>query len=100
MVETKELTCIVCPLGCHITVTLDKGKVVNIKGYSCPYSAKSSIIIGNSFLILMPLRYHSSIGTPGYTEKYSNLELEVHHDAPPKKFLIKLNILKNYKLNI
>jgi len=36
MMETKELTCIVCPLGCHITVTLDKGKVVNIKGYSCP----------------------------------------------------------------
>ena len=34
--EVKELTCIVCPLGCHITVTLDKGKVVNVKGYSCP----------------------------------------------------------------
>ena len=34
--EVKELTCIVCPLGCHITVTLNKGKVVNVKGYSCP----------------------------------------------------------------
>lgn len=34
--EKRELTCIVCPLGCHITVTLDKGKVIEVKGYSCP----------------------------------------------------------------
>ena len=34
--EKRELTCIVCPLGCHITVTLDKGKVIDVRGYSCP----------------------------------------------------------------
>ena len=31
----KTLTCIECPIGCEIEVTLDKGKVVEVKGNSC-----------------------------------------------------------------
>lgn len=34
--ETRELTCVVCPAGCRITVTLDEGKVVDVKGNTCP----------------------------------------------------------------
>jgi CxxC motif-containing protein len=33
--ETKKLVCVNCPKGCNITVTLDNGKVVDIKGYTC-----------------------------------------------------------------
>ena len=32
----KNLTCIECPIGCEITVTMEDGKVVSVKGNSCP----------------------------------------------------------------
>lgn len=33
----KELTCVVCPAGCNIVITLDDGaKIVDITGNSCP----------------------------------------------------------------
>lgn len=34
--EKRELTCIVCPLGCRITVELDGKKVINVTGNTCP----------------------------------------------------------------
>lgn len=34
---TKELTCVVCPAGCRITVTLDENnQVVDVTGQTCP----------------------------------------------------------------
>ena len=33
--ETRNLTCIGCPLGCAITVTMDGGNVVSITGNTC-----------------------------------------------------------------
>ena len=36
----RKLTCIVCPLGCEITVTLDENKsFVSATGYTCPRGA-------------------------------------------------------------
>lgn len=32
--ETKELTCIGCPLGCPLTVTMD-GDTITVKGNTC-----------------------------------------------------------------
>ena len=32
----KKLTCIECPVGCEVTVTLAGDKVVDVKGNSCP----------------------------------------------------------------
>ena len=41
MSETvKELTCIVCPMGCTLRVTMDGGKFVSVTGNSCPRGAK------------------------------------------------------------
>ena len=34
--ETRELTCVVCPAGCKITVTLENGKVTDVTGQTCP----------------------------------------------------------------
>lgn len=34
--EKRELTCIGCPLGCGITVTLEKGIVKTVAGNTCP----------------------------------------------------------------
>ena len=32
----KNLTCIECPVGCEMEITMDGDKVVEIKGNSCP----------------------------------------------------------------
>ena len=32
----RELTCIVCPIGCSLTVELEHGQVVNVTGNTCP----------------------------------------------------------------
>ena len=32
----KELTCIVCPIGCSLTVELSDGKVLSVSGNTCP----------------------------------------------------------------
>ncbi len=32
----KELTCIECPIGCNVSVTVENGKILKIEGNSCP----------------------------------------------------------------
>ena len=34
--ETRELICINCPLGCGLTVTLEQKKVIKVEGNTCP----------------------------------------------------------------
>ena len=34
--ETKIITCIECPIGCSISVSLDGDKILNIEGNTCP----------------------------------------------------------------
>ena len=34
--EKKELTCIGCPVGCTVTVTMQDGTVTDITGNTCP----------------------------------------------------------------
>lgn len=34
--ETRELICIGCPMGCPLTVTLEGGAVAEVKGNTCP----------------------------------------------------------------
>ncbi|MGI6263835.1 MAG: DUF1667 domain-containing protein [Succiniclasticum sp.] len=38
--ETKVMNCIMCPMGCEMTVTMDHGKFVSVKGNTCPRGAK------------------------------------------------------------
>lgn len=32
----RELTCIVCPIGCQLSVELEEGKVLAVTGNTCP----------------------------------------------------------------
>ena len=34
--ETRELICIGCPLGCPLTVTVENGEVTSVAGNTCP----------------------------------------------------------------
>ena len=38
--ETKIMNCIMCPMGCEMTVTIESGKFVSVTGNSCPRGAK------------------------------------------------------------
>ena len=38
--ETKTMNCIMCPMGCELTVTLENGKLVSVTGNSCPRGAR------------------------------------------------------------
>ena len=38
--EKRDLTCIGCPLGCQITVTMENGEVTDVKGNTCPRGDK------------------------------------------------------------
>lgn len=40
MAETKVLNCIVCPMGCEMTATIEGGNVTNVTGNTCPRGAK------------------------------------------------------------
>ena len=32
----RELTCIVCPMGCPLTVDFENGKILSVTGNTCP----------------------------------------------------------------
>ena len=38
--ETKVMNCIMCPMGCEMTVTLENGKFADVTGNSCPRGAR------------------------------------------------------------
>ena len=40
MAETRVMNCIMCPMGCEMTVTVENGKVIDVKGNTCPRGAK------------------------------------------------------------
>lgn len=44
MAETvKEMTCIVCPMGCPLKVMMDGNEVVSVTGNTCPRGQKYAI---------------------------------------------------------
>lgn len=38
--ETRELTCICCPLGCSLTATMEAGGEISVTGNTCPRGAE------------------------------------------------------------
>ncbi|MGN0055774.1 MAG: DUF1667 domain-containing protein [Atopobiaceae bacterium] len=37
--QTRELTCINCPMGCQVSVTMEDGVITSITGNTCPRGA-------------------------------------------------------------
>ena len=40
---TRDMTCIVCPLGCQLHVELDGDKIVSVSGNTCPRGKQYAI---------------------------------------------------------
>ncbi len=38
--ETLHFTCVQCPMGCPLTVTMENGEVTEVTGNTCPRGAK------------------------------------------------------------
>ena len=67
--EKRVMNCIMCPMGCELTVTLEGGKFVSVTGNTCPRGAKyaedevtapkrmltSTVRIKGGFLPLLPV---------------------------------------------
>ena len=34
--EIRDITCVQCPMGCQLKVTIDDGEVVSVEGNTCP----------------------------------------------------------------
>lgn len=43
MATVRELTCIVCPKGCPMKVTLEDKEILNIEGFTCPRGKQYAI---------------------------------------------------------
>ena len=77
--ETRELTCINCPLGCLLTVEMDGDEIKNISGYTCPrgknYAEKE---------VVNPMRIvTSTVKVEG--GKRERVSCKTEHDIPKSK---------------
>ncbi|MGB4338693.1 MAG: DUF1667 domain-containing protein [Bacillota bacterium] len=68
--ETRELTCIVCPVGCRLRAVLEDGQVVSVEGNTCKRGAQyaldelcapkrtvtTTVRVVGGFLPLVPVR--------------------------------------------
>lgn len=88
--ETKNLTCINCPLGCQITVKLDGGNVVEVSGNTCKkgedYAVKE---VTNPTRIIT-----SSVIVEGGTGLNSQVSVKTQTDIPKGKISDVMNALK------
>lgn len=41
--ETKNIICTCCPMGCHMTVTIEDGKVLSVEGNTCKRGSKYAV---------------------------------------------------------
>ena len=89
----KELTCINCPLGCALTVTLENGEVTEVKGNTCPrgeaYAKKE---------VTDPTRIvTSTVMVKGGNKEMVNVKTE--HDIPKGKIFDCVNALRGLSID-
>lgn len=92
--KEKDLTCIGCPMGCNITVTLDDSNdkdIKEIKGYTCPIGEKYA-----TNEILAPERsITTSIYVDGPVKKMCSVK--TNGNIPKEKIFDSVKALKNLK---
>lgn len=90
--NTIELTCIGCPLGCPLTVTMEAKEVIEVKGNTCP---KGAIYAKKE--VTNPTRIvTSTVCVKGGTCPMVNVKTE--SDIPKDKIFACTDALKNVVL--
>ena len=67
----KNLTCIECPIGCEIEVEIEDGKVVSVKGNTCPRGkmyAENEVICPKR-VVTSTVRAENGVMVPVKTDK-------------------------------
>ncbi len=73
--KTHTFTCIKCPLSCRIELAEEEGKILDIKGHTCPQGVKyatdeftnpvrtltTTVCIDNGILPVLPVRSENPI---------------------------------------
>ena len=89
----RELTCINCPLGCSLTVTLEGNEVVSVTGNTCPrgeaYARKE---VTNPTRIVT-----STVKVSGGVKEMINVKTE--HDIPKGKIFDCVDALRGLCIN-
>jgi len=90
--ETRELTCISCPIGCPLVVTMDAGQVVSVTGNSC---RRGEIYAGKE--VTNPTRIvTSTVRVEGGTA--AMVSVKTREDIPKEKIFDCIRTLKGVVL--
>ncbi|MBR6976844.1 MAG: DUF1667 domain-containing protein, partial [Lachnospiraceae bacterium] len=88
--EERLLTCINCPMGCQITVTMEDGQVLSVEGNTCPR--------GDSYArkeVTNPTRIvTSSVYVNGAESGAKTVSVKTQNDIPKGKIFEVLEELK------
>lgn len=97
MPEVKEFVCVNCPKGCRVSVTLNNGKVLDVKGYSCKKGKKygeeeaicpmrvitSTVKVNNGTLRVLPVMSSDAIPLEKMDEAMDEIR-QIQVEAPIK----------------
>ena len=90
--EIRELTCIRCPIGCHICVEMENGEVKNITGNSCPRGEEYA-----AAEVTNPVRTVTSlVKIKGGVRPV--VSVKTQSDVPKEKMMDVVEALKNVEL--
>ena len=91
--EQRELTCIGCPLGCAITVTMDGSTVTAVTGNTCPrgdaYARKE--VTNPTRIVTSTVRVNGGI--------YPMANVKTASDIPKGRIFDCVNALKDVTVN-
>lgn len=92
MTETKELTCIGCPMGCCIKIELNQGEIVSVTGNTCKrgdvYARKE---VANPTRIVT-----STVTVEGGS--HAAVSVKTKEDVPKEKIFEVMEALKGIKV--
>ncbi len=87
--ETRELICINCPMGCPLTVTLEEGVVTNVTGNTC----KRGEIYAKKEVIAPTRIVTSTVRVEG--GELAMVSVKTKEDIPKEKIFACVEALKN-----
>ena len=91
--EKRQLTCIGCPLGCLLTVTLENGEVTSITGNTCKrgdaYARKE--VTNPTRIVTSTVRVKNGV--------YAMVSCKTASDIPKGKIFAVMEDLKNVCVN-
>lgn len=90
--EVRELTCISCPIGCHLQVEMEGGKVVKVSGNTC----KRGQIYGEKECTNPTRIVTSSVEVIG--GKHHVVSVKTASDIPKDKIFDCVEVLKGIKV--